>query len=582
MSDIFISYARSSAAQAQQVAETLRALGYVVWRDDEIPANRAYAEVIEERLAKAKAVVVIWSAEAAKSEWVQSEADRARNDRKLVQLSLDAVRLPMPFDRIQCAELRGWAGETDHPGWKQVVGAIAALTGAATAAPASKAAAATRKLSICVLPFSNMSGDPEQEYFSDGVSEDIITDLSKVSALGVIARNTAFTFKGKNVEIPEVARRLGVSHVLEGSIRKAGNRVRITAQLIDGASGEHTWAERWDRDLTDIFALQDEISQAVVAALKVKLLPEEKKAIAQRGTDNVEAYNLYLMARRYYVSMSAKRRPLIIRLCQEAVGLDPGYGRAWALMAVCKAGLARDSRAAQGDGWAEAERALALDPGLAEAHAAKARILLNRGELEAAWTEAEAALALDPDSHLANLQAGDVALRRRRHADAIRFFEAAAAIDEDDGASLFVSLQCHEALGDPDGARSAAQRAIERLEKAVAREPDNGNLLAYGVGALAVLGDADRAHDWARHALLIDPDDSSLRFNLACAMVRLKDVDYALELLGAAFDLSQGGLVTTARNDSDFDPLREDPRFDEIMARGEALLAAKSATNAGG
>ena len=157
-------------------------------------------------------------------------------------------------------------------------------------------------ISICVLPFANMSGDPEQEYFSDGISEDIITDLSKVSALWVAARNTAFTFKGKHVDVPQVARQLKVSHVLEGSVRKAGGRVRITAQLIDGATGGHVWAERYDRDLNDIFALQDEISQAIVAALKLKLLPEEKKAIEQRGTTDPEAYKLYLMARQYNIT----------------------------------------------------------------------------------------------------------------------------------------------------------------------------------------------------------------------------------------------------------------------------------------
>src|SRR5262249_13956370 len=186
------------------------------------------------------------------------------------------------------------------PGWRKVADSVAALAsgaGAATVAVAEAAEAPqTRKLSVCVLPFANMSDDPQQEYFSDGISEDIITDLSKVSALFVVARNTAFTFKGRSVEVPTVARQLGVSHVLEGSVRKAGGRVRITAQLIDGASGGHVWAERYDRDLDDIFALQDEISQAIVAALKLKLLPEEKKAIEHRGTASVDAYNLYLMA----------------------------------------------------------------------------------------------------------------------------------------------------------------------------------------------------------------------------------------------------------------------------------------------
>src|SRR5258708_27580218 len=172
----------------------------------------------------------------------------------------------------------------------------------AIAAAAPKPGRAVSKLSICVLPFANMSGDREQEYFSDGISEDIITDLSKVSALSVVARHTAFQFKGKTLDMSQLARQLGVSHMLEGSVRKAGGRVRITAQLIDGAAGDHVWAERYDRELTDIFALQDEISEAIVRALKLKLLPEEKKAIERRGTESVEAYNLFLMARQYNVS----------------------------------------------------------------------------------------------------------------------------------------------------------------------------------------------------------------------------------------------------------------------------------------
>jgi Predicted integral membrane protein len=155
-----------------------------------------------------------------------------------------------------------------------------------------------------VLPFANMSGDPEQEYFSDGISEDIITDLSKISALHVVSRNTAFTFKGKAVDVGQVASQLKVSHVVEGSVRKAAGRVRITAQLIDGANDSHLWAERYDRDLNDIFAIQDEISRAIVDALKVKLLPEEKKAIERHGTENVDAYNLYLLARQSYTTGS--------------------------------------------------------------------------------------------------------------------------------------------------------------------------------------------------------------------------------------------------------------------------------------
>jgi adenylate cyclase len=203
--------------------------------------------------------------------------------------------------------------------------------GAAKTREPSAAAHQRQRLSICVLPFANMSGDPEQEYFSDGITEDIITDLSKVSALVVVSRNTAFTFKAKHVEIAQVARKLNVTHVLEGSVRKAGNRVRITAQLIEeGASDMHLWAERYDRDLNDIFALQDEISKAIVNALKLKLLPAERKAIEQRSTSNPEVYKLYLMARQYNAMGNSRHRDITVRLCQRAVEIDPDYARVWA------------------------------------------------------------------------------------------------------------------------------------------------------------------------------------------------------------------------------------------------------------
>ena len=297
MTDVFISYARPDEAEAALVAKQLRALGHQVWRDEDLPAHRVYGEVIEERLKSAKAVVVLWSAEAARSQWVRAEADTARSLATLIQVSLDGTIPPLPFNQIQCADLNGWAGEEQTPGWRKLAASVMALAPPAAAPSAAKPMRDPGKCAICVLPFANMSGDAEQEYFSDGISEDITTDLSKVSALGVIARNTAFTFKGQSVNVCEVAAKLGVSHVLEGSVRKAGGRVRINAQLIDGATGDHVWAERYDRDLEDIFAIQDEITKEIVAALKLKLLPQEKQAIEQRGTTNADAYNLYLLAR---------------------------------------------------------------------------------------------------------------------------------------------------------------------------------------------------------------------------------------------------------------------------------------------
>ncbi len=434
-----------------------------------------------------------------------------------------------------------------------------------------------QRLSVCVLPFANMSGDPEQEYFSDGISEDIITDLCKVSALWVAARNTAFTFKGKHVDVPQAARQLNVSHLLEGSVRKAGGRVRITAQLIDGGTGGHVWAERYDRELNDIFALQDEISQAIVAALRLKLLPEEKKAIEQRGTNDPEAYKLYLMARQYNITGNignARRSEAIIRLCRRAIEIDPNYARPWAMIASAQINLRFFFGREGADGLAAAERAIELDANLAEAHAAKSQVLRQNGQLDDALRENEIALRLDPESYQVNLAAGQLNYVLRRFDQAIRHFEKAATTVETDFRSAGMAVSCYNANGDKEGARRAARRALERCEKIVAAEPDNGSAMGFAVGALAALGETERAKEWAERALLLDPDNINLRYNFACTLITdLHDYDAALDLLDPRFETMSIEVLNWVRTDPDLDPVRDHPRFKTMLAAAEARLA---------
>ena len=584
--DVFISYARPSEEQAHRIAEQLREDGFSVWRDDELPAHRAYSDVIEERLKSAKAVVVLWSSESAKSHWVRAEADTAREAGTLVQATLDSALPPMPFNQIQCADLNGWNGDTGSAGWRKLHGSVAALVGGSweEARPPASNAPVTQavRASVCVLPFVNMSGEPEQEYFSDGISEDITTDLSKVSALEVVARNTAFSFKGQSPDVQEVAKQLSVSHVLEGSVRKAGNRIRINAQLIDGATGKHLWADRFDRDLTDIFEIQDEISKAIVDALKVKLLPTEKKAIESRGTSNVDAYNLYLMARQQWITGTfgdPRREETIVRLCKQATLLDPDYAEAWALMALAQAELRFWHARGDEDPLPAAENALNVNPNIAEAYCIKARYLEEEGRAEEADEQMRMALKLGPDSWEANREAARMLYRHGHIREAIPFFEKAALVMDGDYNNPGMLMSCYQSIGDREGVRRAARLCLERTERAITKEPANGPALAMGANALSVCGDKDRAREWVRRALLLDPDNLSMRYNVACSLaLDLADQAGAMDALQPYFEKVQSRThIRHLEADPDFDSIREEPRFKEMLASARQRLGMAQA-----
>jgi adenylate cyclase len=586
MADIFVSYGRTTEAQAQQVAEALRGAGYAVWRDDELPAHRAYSDVIEERLRAAKAVVVLWSAEAAKSQWVRAEADIAREAGTLVQVTIDGILPPLPFNQIQCADLNGWSGDTSTAGWRKVESSVALLVGSPVQAesPREPKGAPARRVAICVLPFINLSGDAEQEYFSDGITDDIITDLSKVSALSVTARNTAFTLKGQTLEAGQIARQLNVTHVLEGSIRKSGDRVRINAQLIDAEAGDHVWADRYDRDLTDIFAIQDEISKAIVSALRLKLLPKEKKAIENRGTSSVEAYNLYLMARQHWISGNdgdIRRDEVVVRICRQATEIDPDYAKAWALIALAQAEM-RFGHSRMEDALSSAERALQLDPNLPEALCVKARYLTDEdGKSDEADLQIQMALRLDPESWEVNKEAARILSRSGKMREAIPYFEKAAALAESDYYSTGMLATCYAAVGDSEGLHGAAKMTLERTQRVLAQDPATGSALGHGAVALAALGDSERAKDWIKRALLMDPDNFTMRWNLTCALSRfLGDKDGAIDLLATFVDRAPPSFVEYLRLDTDLDPLRNEPRFEALAVAAEQRVASENAAAA--
>ncbi len=460
--------------------------------------------------------------------------------------------------------------------------------GVASVPPATEPRPNETRPAIAVLPFVNISGDPEQEYFADGLSEDIITDLSRVSSLFVVARHTVFSFKGRAVQVQDVARELGVCYVLEGSVRKADGRVRITAQLVDGRSGGHIWAERYESVREDIFRLQDEISQNIVAALKVKLLPEELATIVKRPTSNAEAYRYYLMGRAYFLQSGWGKRALDVarQKFAKAVAIDPGYARAFAGLANCDSYLL-----AMGDPGAtfetiieNCERALALEPELSEAHAAKGLALYTAGRNAEADVALSAAVRLGPRSFEAHFFKARNCRARGAFAEAAELFERAADLQPDDFRSLGLAVNAYRSLGEREKLLSAARRCLERVEAEIAIHPDNAGALALGAVALSELGDRRRAEAWADEAQEVGPADAITSYNLACAQAGLGRHALALARLQQIFGdppARRRSHVEWLKHDSAFLPMRGQPEFEALLRRLDAEIRPFAAIDTG-
>jgi adenylate cyclase len=568
---------------AQIFADALEAEGFSVWWDAALRSGEAFDEAIEAALRAAKAVVVLWSPRSVASRWVRAEATLADRNRTLTPVIIEPCERPIMFELTHSADLCHWRGAPDDAAWLSLLREVRGFVGVRNA-PEPTAPAKARKTpsdgrpSILVLPLINMSGDPEQEYFSDGVSEDIITDLGRVSALSVVSRNTAFSYKGKTVAVSHLAAGLGITHILEGSVRKSGSRVRITAQLLDASRDTPIWAERFDRTLHDIFAIQDEISQAIVSALKLTLAPAEKEALEQRPTASAEAYELYLLARQFSRTGSERLKPLIMRICHRAVTLDPDFGQAWAQIAFAESEAAQ--RGAEGatheHALHAAGRAVAVSPNLAEAHAAMAEVL-TRGpgmNLAASQSFFETALRLDPDCYEAHLCAGYQFVALHRWQDAIRHYETAIALDPIAYRAAGMVVQAYAALGDTENRLAAARRALARCESLLSVEPDHSGALGFVVTSLAELGEIDRARELAHRAVLFDPDNTRLHYNLACAMAGIGDPDAACELLEGIIGRVSAGYLAWMEADNSLDPIRGHPRFIAVMTCGAARFAA--------
>jgi serine/threonine protein kinase/Tfp pilus assembly protein PilF len=420
--------------------------------------------------------------------------------------------------------------------------------------------------SVAVLPFANMSADPDNEYFTDGMAEEIINALTKVQSLRVASRTSSFAFKGKNEDIGEIGHKLKVSTVLEGSVRKMGNKLRITAELVNVADGYHLWSERYDRELEDVFAIQDDISQAIVKALRVILTEGEKKAIEKARTVNVEAYDYYLRGRQYIHQWRRKSVEYARQMFNRAIEIDPEYALAHAGVADSCSLLyihwdAREFNMRQAD--IASRRALELEPDLAEAHVARGIAVSLTKKFDEAEKEFETAMRLDPKLYEAAYFYGRGLKSQGRNTEAAKMFERASLLrPEDFLAPSFLASVLHD-MGLEAEAEEAAQRALKLVEERLELNPDDARATNLGATILAKVGDRDRTIDYIRRSLSIDSEDSMMLYNIACAYSLIGMSEEALASLEMAVDKGYGH-KEWLEHDSDLDSIRGTPRFQAI------------------
>ena len=386
------------------------------------------------------------------------------------------------------------------------------------------------KPSIAVLPFVNMSEDPNQEYFSDGLTEEIITALSKVPKLFVIARNSVFTYKGKPVKVNQVAEELGIRYVLEGSIRKAGDKVRISAQLIDALSGVHLWAERYDRQLNEIFVIQDEITKSIITALQVKLTMGAEVRVAAKGTKSLEAYLKYLQANELINHMNPESNALAKQLAKEAIALDPEYASAYFCLGSSNAldvwlGVSKSPKQSIGYAMELLQKAIALDDTYAEAHGVLGFLYSMTKQHDKALFQAEKAVSLNPNSAECHYRLGKILTFASRWEESIPEYKRAIRLNPIPPNKYIFSL------GIAYGFTGQYDEAIKWCEKAVHQEPDSLLARIMMTYVYSFAGMDAKARVEAAEIIRIQPKFSLKRFEKKITYKNKKDVERAVYAL---------------------------------------------------
>ncbi len=431
----------------------------------------------------------------------------------------------------------------------------------------SRAVPERSEKSIAALYFANLSENKEDEYFRDGMTEDIITELTKIRELQLLPRSAVLAYRDKSLPVSHIGQQLAVAYVLDGSLRRSGNRLRITAQLAETRTGRSIWAERYDRQLEDVFAIQDEIAQNIARALRVVLSDTEKRAIEKVPTRDIQAYDYYLRGRQAFFSLSRKGMEFARQMFARAIVIDPTYAAAFAGVSNCCSFLYMYFEANE-DNLREAatasRRAVELDPESAEAHASRGLAETFSKNYEEAEREFEEAIRLNPRLFETFYFYGRAFFAQGKMEKAASFFRKASELDPADYQSIMQLQNCFRALGREEGALRASEQAIRVIERHIQHESGDARALYLGAGAALHLGDRARALDWTARALAIDPDESAVLYNVACTYTHLGETDRALDLLEKA--IRNGfGYKEWLENDPDFIPIRDHPRFQAVL-----------------
>jgi adenylate cyclase len=435
--------------------------------------------------------------------------------------------------------------------------------------PVENVTADLSRRGIAVLPLANMSGDPENSYFSDGIAEEILNLLARIPELRVASRTSSFAFRDSQKSLREIADALNAEIVLEGSVRKSGNRVRITMQLINAEDDSHLWSEIYDRELTDIFAVQAEIAGQVVGALS---RGEAGDIPIYQATTSARAYEYYLRGRQFLYDWDRGRMLQSQTMFERAIELDPNYAKAWAGLSDVASMLymwwdQSDDLLALAD--TSSQRALELDPSLAESHTARAFALTLLQSFEDATIAFEQAIKLDPLSYDAWYLFGRAKFAEGKPLEAAKLFEKAAEVRPDEFQASCLVTTAYTAYGDVERTREAAAKAVRRAEYHLSLNPEDTRALTLGGCAQIDIGEHGRAIEWIEKAISIAPDDVHVLHNAGCFYAATGNTERALDLFEkrlARADIYQAWID----NDSDFDSIRDNPRFLKMLEKARS------------